>query len=185
MRIWFLSFHLVPSEKIVSGSVSLTDEIEIYSPVATTIELPFEASASLVAVQTFCNPDNSIAEAKATVTATLGTKSATAQGHAYVLGGFLDTDYPSEKQVVTLDVPKGVSKHAVSITGSLYTRSKVQGLSPLDVITCGSNAGAIAGNSFDCKIHHGPQRHPFTDRHLNYRFKYRDKLRKPATWRPL
>jgi Secretion system C-terminal sorting domain len=142
--------------KSISGDISYDDELQVYSPVATVMELPFEASASLVAAQTFCNTENSKAVATAQVTVSCGAQSATAGGKAEISGAFLDTNNPNEKNAVKVNVPAGWSTFPLRIKGSLSTLSKAQGLSPLNVIMCGSNAVASAGNSITVKYFTGP-----------------------------
>jgi len=153
----------IPAEKIIKGTVNRADLIQVYSPVATTIELPLSVSATLVAIQTFCDPDGSVAEAKADLTASLAGVSVNLTGVARVEGGFLDNQYPSVSQVITVPIPAGLSTFNMNLVGELSARSRVLGLSSLGIIACGSNAVASADNSIDVGNFTGPNGGPFPE----------------------
>ena len=133
-------------EKVVNGTVNRTDMIQVYSSIATTLELPLRVSAGLTVIQTFCDPEHSVAEAKASLMASLGANAVNLTGVARVEGGFLDNTNPSVSQTISISVPAGVSTFAMRLEGELSVRSAVRGVSPLGIIACGSNAVAIADN---------------------------------------
>jgi len=164
MNAYAITFNDNPyliEEKIVKGTVNRADLIQVYSPVATTIELPLSVSATLVAIQTFCDPAESVAEAKADLTASVAGVSVNLTGVARVEGGFLDNQYPSVSQVVSIPIYAGVRSFYMSLTGELSVRSKVLGLG--DVIACGSNAVASADNSIDVGNFTGPNGGPLPE----------------------
>lgn len=130
----------LPYEKKVSGTVNRTDVIQIYTPMATTIELPLTVSATLVAGQTFCEPDVSVAEAKASITGTFAGATETISGIATIAGALLDNQYPSVTKVISTSVPAGISTFQMELSGEISARSKV--LSVSNFIACASNAGA-------------------------------------------
>ena len=141
--------------KTLRGNLNFTDYLEVYSPVATTLELPFHASAALAAVQTFCEPGDSRAFARARVTVSLGDATASTGGEVEVKGAFLDNDYPDGTAVAVVNVAPGINRFELQISGELYVESKVKGIGSL--ITCGSNAVAISGNSLVIDHFTGPE----------------------------
>ena len=141
--------------KTLRGQLNFTDYLEVYSPVATSIELPFHASAALAAVQTFCEPGDSRAFARARVTVSLGESTATTGGEVEVKGAFLDNKYPDGSAVAVVNVSPGINRFTLQVSGELYVESKVKGIGSL--ITCGSNAVAISGNSLVIDHFTGPE----------------------------
>ena len=132
-------------EDAMSGDVSFSDVLEIYSPETTTLELPFHVIASTVAAQTFCDESASIAEATASVTVSLGGSSKSAEGKSTIKGAFLDTKNIREGGVTTVRVRRGINRIPLTISGTLSAKSKVQGLNGL--VVCASSSVATAGNS--------------------------------------
>jgi Secretion system C-terminal sorting domain len=142
-------FHKFIVSNGFSGKVSYQDKIQVVSPIATTIELPFEISASLVAFQSFC-PPGSNTYAKANLTARLGFQSASLSDSVPASSDFLfgvSSATPKKKGFVRLVVPQGTSTFPLDISGGLAARALAQGLSPIDVVTCAASASARVGNS--------------------------------------
>ncbi|WP_116106420.1 hypothetical protein [Lewinella sp. IMCC34191] len=129
----------------ITGKLDFTDELEVYSPVATTLELPFHASAALAAVQTFCDPGDSRANARARVNVSLGNSKASTGGEVEVRGAFLDNELYSGQAVAVVDVAPGINRFTLHVTGELYVESKVKGVGW--ALMCGSHAVASSGNS--------------------------------------
>ena len=150
-------------EQVVSGNVNYTDIIKVYSPVSTTIELPIHVSASLVAVQTFCDPFDSEAFASAQITGSLGGETVSVGGEASISGVLLDTDYPDETKTIIVSVEQGINIFPFNLSGILYARSTVAGILPSGLLACGSNAGAIAGNSLTVRNFTGPNGGPLPE----------------------
>ncbi|MDX2278446.1 MAG: T9SS type A sorting domain-containing protein [Saprospiraceae bacterium] len=143
-------------DKEVTGNISVNDVLKVYSPVATTLHIPLHVNASVVSIQTFCDPTGSEAEAKAEVSVTLGGTTTTVTGRSFVAGAFLDNDYPDETKTASVMVPAGVSTVTLKISGTLTAHSKVMGLSDDFPLACGSNAVASAGNSLTVGYFTGP-----------------------------
>ena len=146
----------VSLEGELSGGVNYTDLLEVYSPTATTIELPLHVSADLAAAQTFCEPSGSEAVAKAELTGSLAGATLTVGDEARISGAFLDHRRPGATRTLSVEVPAGVSTFPLTLSGSLSVRSKALGVSPLGVIACGSTAVATAGNSITVEHFTGP-----------------------------
>jgi hypothetical protein len=140
------------STKTMSGGVDFFDRVEIYSPSDTLIELPIEVQASLVAGQTFCNSDESKGLAGADLSASFGTYSVSIQDSVLLdLGRFLETKQINKEKIMKITVKKGTNVLDFRIKGNLYAQSVVKGLSKLNAIACGSNAGAVASHSLIVK----------------------------------
>jgi len=134
----------------ITASVSKIDVIQIFSPVDAEVELVVSAFVSLATIQTFCNPSTSVAEAEATVTATLGGTSASAGGFAAVYGGFLSNVTPANSSVLRVPVSAGVSNFNLTLSGNMMVRSKVLALN--GILVCASNAVAIADGDGSIRI---------------------------------
>lgn len=140
------------TSKYISGGVDFTDRLEIVAPQDTVIELPIEVSAALVAGQTFCNPEDSKGRAGAELTATLGDYSISIVDSLILENGeFLKQGDVNKHKVVRIPIKKGKTTLTLTLKGLLYAESIVKGISKLNAIACGSNAGAIATHSLIVK----------------------------------
>lgn len=126
----------------VNATVKKNDIIQVFSPENTEIELRVTASVALAAVQTFCDPGNSVAEAKANVTASMGGISVTTGGIATVSGAFLSNVSPSNTKVLSVPISAGVSTYDLNLSGTLSVKSEVKAVN--GILVCASNAVAIA-----------------------------------------
>ena len=137
---------------IVSGDIDYVDVLEIYAPEATEIELTFGVSATLVAVQSFCDPGGSQAIAAVMVQGTLGGQSVCIDEAAGVKGAFISSKHPEKKDRIRLAIPAGLSLFPMHITGYLYVESTVLGLGGVGgaegLIACASSVVAGTGSSF-------------------------------------
>ncbi len=149
--------------KSLSGKVNHSDQLRITASKACIIELPVIASAHLAAVQTFANPDGSIAIASASVTVTMGGESVSVGDMAQIIGAFLDNKNPSETKILKYQLQEGVNIIPFQVTGDLSVKSSVRGLSPLNLIMGGSNAVAVAGNSLIVKNFTGENGSPLPE----------------------
>ncbi|MGM9510803.1 T9SS type A sorting domain-containing protein [Larkinella sp. GY13] len=152
VEAYLVNPFIIPLSFANPSNVSYGDQIEIYSKKGVIIELPFEATATLVAVQTFCNPSGASAFAKANLSVALGGQKATAYGEVILEDGeFLAMEDANDRKVLKIYVPEGKSVFALNVEGTLYAKSVAMGVDPKARIVCGSNAGAISRNSLVVK----------------------------------
>lgn len=132
-----------PKEIMAKASISRSDEIQVYSPVPTTLELPLNVSTSLITGQAFCFPLLSFATAKSSLTVSIGTHIVPIEEEVINFGSFLKTEYVTESKNISFPVPAGLSTFTMKVDAELSAHSRG---SSRGIMTCGSNAGAIANN---------------------------------------
>jgi len=147
-------------EQSISGNVNYSDVVEVFSPIATTIELPIHISASVAAVQTFCDGDESEATAMVGLTGSLAGGSLSIDGKATISGAFLDNKALDSTKIISVEVQPGINTFPFVLNGTIMAKSTVRGIHPWGIIACGSNACANAGNSITVYNFTGPNGSP-------------------------
>jgi len=149
-----LEFELV-------GSLNYSDFVQVYSPVATTIELPIHVSADLVAAQSLCDPADNEAKAEARITGSLAGTTIDVGGEVVQNGPLVEVNYLDETEIVTVDIQPGINTFELEFTGELRVKSSVIAVSP--VIACASNAVANSGNTLTVGLFTGENGGPLPE----------------------
>lgn len=145
----------------IVGSVNYKDIIQVFSPVETTLELPIHVSATLVAAQSLCDPNDNEAKAEARVTGSFGSKNINVGGEVVQNGPLVDVDYLDETEIITVNIEPGLNTFEFQFSGELNVKSSVIAASP--ILACASNAGAISGNTITVGLFTGPDGGPIPD----------------------
>ena len=116
--------NAVGVEKIVSSELNLVDTLEVYSPIATSIELPLSLSASLTSGATFCDFDNSEGIAEASLTGFLGDSVIDLRGESDVMNALPDVQGVQETATVSVSVQPGTNTIDFRVIGLISATSK-------------------------------------------------------------
>ena len=133
--------------RIVEGSWTFAETLEITSPVAQVIQLPVHISGDVLAAESFGDPAQTWGKARLEI---VGTAFGQVVDRSIVVES--QTVLPTTDQIAVTDlvpiaVPAGASLHTVSLTSRSRVEARAQSAGLFGTITGAATAGVNAPNS--------------------------------------
>lgn len=133
--------------RIAEGTWCLTDRFEVDSPIAQTLEMPISIGGSVLAAESFGDPNGTFGIAELSVEGSVFGQPVSRRIRVVSVTTIPEQDSIQRVDIVTLQVPAGRSVHPFTLTGRARVETRAQSAGLFGTIVGAATAAVDAPNS--------------------------------------